>query len=69
MAQANFDSRRHSPLYAALAPHSFSLAMAAPSLGALSFAQTMLSATKGCSRTAVPKPQSPLTRAARRGLN
>jgi len=39
-------------------PHSRLLAMAAPSPSARSFAQTMLSATAGSVRTAVPKPQS-----------
>src|SRR5262249_33166971 len=44
--------------HAAFAPHSRSLAIAAPSPSAFSFAQTMLSATIGSVRTAVPKPQS-----------
>ena len=39
-------------------PHNRLLAMAAPSLSARSLAQTMLSATIGSARTAVPKPQS-----------
>ena len=39
-------------------PHSRLLAMAAPSLSARSFAQTMLSVTFGSLSTAVPKPQS-----------
>jgi len=39
-------------------PHNRLLAMAAPSLSARSFAQTMLSVTFGSLSTAVPKPQS-----------
>ena len=44
--------------YAAFLPHKRSLAIAAPSPSAFSFAQTMLSTTIGSVRTAVPKPQS-----------
>ncbi len=43
---------------AAAEPHSFLLAIAAPSASARNFAQTMLSTTIGSVRTAVPKPQS-----------
>ena len=44
--------------HAAFAPHSFLLAIAAPSLSARNFAQTIESTTVGSARTAVPKPQS-----------
>src|SRR6185436_3291172 len=52
--QQNFPASHH----AAFDPQSRWLAIAAPSPSAFNFAQTMLSATIGSVRTAVPKPQS-----------
>ena len=54
---AGIQTKAAESLYPDCDPHNCLLAIAAPSLSARSFAQTMLSATFGSLRTAVPKPQ------------
>ena len=58
VASPEFSDKTARGGYAAFAPHNFLLAIAAPSLSARNFAQTIESATVGSARTAVPKPQS-----------